>query len=454
MLSFGNPKKCAIFYTIKAQISEAFLVEEVCLILCRHRHIVVLCVKMFKVFVLLFIFVLSKLFFDYGYSNASSYSLESKTNLTVTKLISFGTEQQFISLHKRLLPDRSLYNTKPWITDIFAVPQNNAMMIYAVFNALNQPLKRMNVNYNSFTLYYRNYTLHDRTPIRVHAEAIRVLKFMLPAIVRDPFFYVTIIDGVRKNTYKDLPVEVLSNVKLGGFGACAMLSDFNSPYEMQNWVAWNKYQNLTNVIIYSIKPVPEAEEMIKRGLSSGFIRYYQYQYPLNKYRRFEQESIQLAVINSCFYRHRHQYDGLVMIDLDEYVYSPMNPTSFPVTLQYLLKRKKGEYFNIYSTMYYLRPGVTRDESFKNGTTFSDHIWKEPPRFSGRVKYMLKSSSESCLSTHICIGCKSVSPIQEYTLMLVHLKAGYKNKTKLAFDDSLKVHTPFLQKTIIDIFGSL
>lgn len=414
----------------------------------------VLGVKMLKGFVLLFIFVFSNLFFEYGYSNASSYFLESKTNLTVTKLKGFRTQQLIISLHKRLLPDSSLYNTKPWITDIFAVPQKNATKIYAVFNALNQPLKDMNVNYNNFTLYYHEYTLHDITPIEIHAEAIRVMKFILPAIVSDPFFYVTIIDSVRKNTYEDLPVEVLSNVKLGGFGACAMLSDFNSPYEMKNWVAWNKYQNLTNVMIYSIKPVPEAEAAIKQGLSSGFIRYYQYQYPLNKYRRVEQRSIQLAVLNSCYYRHRHQYDGLVMIDLDEFVYSPMNPTSFPVTLKYLLKRKKGDYFNIYSTLYYLRPGVTRDESFKNGNTFSDHVWKEPPRFSGRVKYMIKPSSESCLSTHWCIGCKKVSPIQEATLMLLHFKAGYKNKTKLTFDDSMKVYTPFLQKAINDIFGSL
>ena len=371
-------------------------------------------------------------------------------NSTVPKVV---TQSTFISLHKRLLPNRSLYQTKPWITDIFAVPQNNRMKIYAVFNALNQPKKKY-VGYNNFTLYYRHFTLHDITPIKTYGEALRVLKFILPIVVTDSFFNVTIIDSVRKNTYKDLPVEVLSNVKLGGIGACAMLSDFNPPDEMKNWVAWYKHQQLTNVILYSIKPVPEAEEMIKRGLSSGFIRYYQYQYPLNKYRRQEQESIQLAVINSCFYRHRHQYDGLLMIDLDEFVYSSINPMNLPVTLENLLKTKQGDYFQIFSKMCYLRHGVTRNESLKNASIFSDYVWKEPLGFSGRVKYMLRSSSESALSTHWCIGCSWAPHSTESTVMLHHFKARHKNKTQLRFDDSLKVHTPFMQKEVINIFGEL
>lgn len=355
-----------------------------------------------------------------------------------------------INLRERLFTNISDSYKRPIITDIFAIPQNASMLVYAVFSALNLPLKNASVEYNNFTLIYGDTIVPDRNPIKLHVEALRVLTFILPIEIQEAFFYVDIEDKVRKNVYKKLSVEVLSNQKLGGIAACAMLSDFNSLGEMMSWVAWHKYQHLTNVMVYSIKPVPLMEEVIERV--NRFVRYYKYDYPLNGYRdRREQRSIQLAVINSCFYRHKHQYDGIALIDLDEFIFSPSSPQDAAKALSNLLQTKRGEYFQIFSTMYYLKASANRTESFENGTVFSDYVWKEPSRFSGRVKYMLRSTSESSLSTHYCVGCRWASETKEDIIMLMHFKANHKNKTELTFDDSMKMHTPFVQQELDQLF---
>ena len=86
----------------------------------------------------------------------------------------------------------------------------------------------------------------------------------------------------------------------------------------------------------------------------------------------------------------------------------------------------------------------RTKVFEEGKVFSEYVMKEPSRFSGRIKYFMRPSSDSALSTHWCSGCKWARDIQEKELMVYHFKVPRKNKTQLIFDDSMKKYTPLIQ----------
>ena len=86
----------------------------------------------------------------------------------------------------------------------------------------------------------------------------------------------------------------------------------------------------------------------------------------------------------------------------------------------------------------------RTNVFEEGRVFSEYVMKEPSRFSGRIKYFMRPSSDSALSTHGCIGCKWAKEILEKDLMIYHFKFGHKNKTELTFDDSMNEYTPLIQ----------
>ena len=86
----------------------------------------------------------------------------------------------------------------------------------------------------------------------------------------------------------------------------------------------------------------------------------------------------------------------------------------------------------------------RTNVFEEGRVFSEYVMKEPSRFSGRIKYFMRPSSDSALSTHWCIGCKWAKVILEKELMIYHFKVPRKNKTQLTFDDSMNKYTPLIQ----------
>ena len=142
-------------------------------------------------------------------------------------------------------------------------------------------------------------------------------------------------------------IQVLKQKRIGGVAVCAMVSNYNTIGEVMSWISWYKLQNFSNVILYSIKPIPDMEITLAPAIQQGFLKYYQYQYPLNKIRKMEQRSIQLPVVNSCYYRHRNFYDTIAFIDLDEYIYSPINPFNPPSIMQTILRERSGDYFRVY-----------------------------------------------------------------------------------------------------------
>ena len=79
------------------------------------------------------------------------------------------------------------------------------------------------------------------------------------------------------------------------------------------------------LLLYYSENVTSLIYQIKQLNYNGFIRIYNFSWPLNKKYGLIQRSIQWAQINSCFYRHRYEYEYILTIDVDEYLLSYKHP---------------------------------------------------------------------------------------------------------------------------------
>ena len=79
------------------------------------------------------------------------------------------------------------------------------------------------------------------------------------------------------------------------------------------------------VMLYYAEDISHIISGLQAEVNSGFVRFFNFSWPLNTYHGLVQRSVQSAHINSCFYRNRHEFDYLVILDVDEYLLSEGYP---------------------------------------------------------------------------------------------------------------------------------
>ena len=88
-------------------------------------------------------------------------------------------------------------------------------------------------------------------------------------------------------------------------GVCSYASSYNSLAEVISWVAYYKIVGVSNVMLYYAEDIPEIMSGLQTEVNSGFVRFFNFSWPLNTYHGRIQYSVQSAYINSGFYRNRH-----------------------------------------------------------------------------------------------------------------------------------------------------
>lgn len=244
------------------------------------------------------------------------------------------------------LMNSQLNHSVPLIIDIFAAPQSSSSFVHAIISSLHIEKRYGKYMSLEFYLSYNGTDYANEYKTGAIVDGVRIFKFVLPPLMNVTFIHVNISSASGDEFYPNLYVQLLPRQKKNGIGVCALLSDYNSVYEVKNWIAWYKYQGLKNVLLYAIRHVPKIEKIIAPTVNSGFARVYQFQWPLRKRRHLVQESIQHAQINSCYYRHKYEFDGLLFIDLDEFLYSMKTPHSLNKTIYRILKKRRGDYFRV------------------------------------------------------------------------------------------------------------
>ena len=93
------------------------------------------------------------------------------------------------------------------------------------------------------------------------------------------------------------------------------------------------------VMLYYAENISHIMSGLQKEVKSGFVRFFNFSWPLNKYHGYIQSSIQSAYINSCYYRNRHEFEYLIVLDVDEYLLSEKTPFNLYTSLRRITTRR-------------------------------------------------------------------------------------------------------------------
>lgn len=227
----------------------------------------------------------------------------------------------------------------PLVNDIIVMGNNKKWIFYVIMNNGNalpayQKLRNMNVK-----LVCGNHTI--RNSFKVGKEDnIRLLKY----VVNDALLSntVSLIDGATSWKYISLPFQVLPVQPKRKVAICAYISDYNTANEIKSFLAFYLIQKVDTIIFYCAVNFNFFYNLLKKEIENGYVILYSYPWPLtNAYGKI-QRSIQISQMNSCYYRHRSFFEYIVMIDVDEYMFSELFPNSLYKGIEYSFRINPGK----------------------------------------------------------------------------------------------------------------
>lgn len=227
----------------------------------------------------------------------------------------------------------------PLVNDIIVMGNNKKWIFYVIMNNGNalpayQNLRNMNVK-----LICGNQTI--RNSFKVGKEDnIRLLKY----VVNDALLSntVSLIDGATSWKYISLPFQVLPVQPRRKVAICAYISDYNTANEIKSFLAFYLIQKVDTIIFYCAVNFNFFYNLLKKEIENGYVILYSYPWPLtNAYGKI-QRSIQISQMNSCYYRHRSFFEYIVMIDVDEYMFSELFPNSLYKGIEYSFRINPGK----------------------------------------------------------------------------------------------------------------
>ena len=108
-------------------------------------------------------------------------------------------------------------------------------------------------------------------------------------------------------------------------------------------MAYYKIAGVDGVMLYYAEDIPEIMSGLQTEVNSGFVRFFNFSWPLNRYHGLIQRSVQSAYINSCFYRNRHEFDYIIVLDVDEYLLSEKTPFNLYSSINSISTRRYDAY---------------------------------------------------------------------------------------------------------------
>lgn len=114
-------------------------------------------------------------------------------------------------------------------------------------------------------------------------------------------------------------VGVLLKMRKRGIATCAYLSSYNSFYEAALFVQHTLACGVDKVILYEGTPVDYLP--VLKQLYGNRLLLYRFTWPQFN-RPYPQRLSQISMMNSCYYRHKEQFNYTIMIDIDEMIFNP------------------------------------------------------------------------------------------------------------------------------------
>ena len=210
--------------------------------------------------------------------------------------------------------------TKPYIADAFAEIDSNTITITVIISSLQLPENRSDLSLGVYELNYNGRWLRGKRMI-IAKKNCAIVKYGASFAAE---FSSARIPVMLRNNATDLfisncTVGVLPKRRKSGIATCAYLSSYNSFYEAALFVQHTLACGVDKVILYEGTPVDYLP--VLKQLYGNRLLLYRFTWP--QYNRpYPQRLSQISMMNSCYYRHKEQFNYTIMIDIDEMIFNP------------------------------------------------------------------------------------------------------------------------------------
>lgn len=215
---------------------------------------------------------------------------------------------------------RTYSPTKPYIADAFAEIDSNSITITVIISSLQLPENMSDLSIGVYELNYNGRWLRGKRMI-IAKKNCAIVKY--GASFAAEFSYARIPVMLRNNAtdlfISNCTVGVLPKRRKSGIATCAYLSSYNSFYEAALFVQHTLACGVDKVILYEGTPVDYLP--VLKQLYGNRLLLYRFTWPQID-RPYPQLLSQISMINSCYYRHKGQFDYTIMIDIDEMIFNP------------------------------------------------------------------------------------------------------------------------------------
>ena len=210
--------------------------------------------------------------------------------------------------------------TKPYIADAFAEIDSNTITITVIISSLQLPDNMSDLSLGVYELNYNGRWLRGKRMI-IAKKNCAIVKYGASFAAE---FSSARIPVMLRNNATDLfisnsTVGVLLKMRKRGIATCAYLSSYNSFYEAALFVQHTLACGVDKVILYEGTPVDYLP--VLKQLYGNRLLLYRFTWP--QYNRpYPQRLSQISMMNSCYYRHKEQFNYTIMIDIDEMIFNP------------------------------------------------------------------------------------------------------------------------------------
>lgn len=210
--------------------------------------------------------------------------------------------------------------TKPYIADAFAEIDSNTITITVIISSLQLPENRSDLSLGVYELHYNGRWLRGKRMI-IAKRNCAIVKYGASFAAE---FSSARIPVMLRNNATDLfisncTVGVLPKRRKSGIATCAYLSSYNSFYEAALFVQHTLACGVDKVILYEGTPVDYLP--VLKQLYGNRLLLYRFTWPQFN-RPYPQRLSQISMMNSCYYRHKEQFNYTIMIDIDEMIFNP------------------------------------------------------------------------------------------------------------------------------------
>ena len=210
--------------------------------------------------------------------------------------------------------------TKPYIADAFAEIDSNTITITVIISSLQLPDNMSDLSLGVYELNYNGRWLRGKRMI-IAKKNCAIVKY--GASFAAEFSSARIPVMLRNNAtnlfISNCTVGVLPKRRKSGIATCAYLSSYNSFYEAALFVQHTLACGVDKVILYEGTPVDYLP--VLKQLYGNRLLLYRFTWPQFN-RPYPQRLSQISMMNSCYYRHKEQFNYTIMIDIDEMIFNP------------------------------------------------------------------------------------------------------------------------------------